>query len=496
MIRLLFSETVSLELNCNGVYEVPDIGHTVKELKSMANSSAETCQNGKHASMDDQNHVAQCLSKVVTAVGVLDEAHTSPSVHKNDYPIVELVDSDQASSEGDEILIKNGFSRQHDNSSGWRRRKSRKMRLLTDLLGVDENNSTSNAGNDASTSIDSLSAPQGEAAVQGDAIRGFRGQNRKRKMVQDEDWRPPEISSPNDVNKKSKMLKGEVEITDINIAVDNAESEEDPPAGMASETGVKTHLTRPKIDKISVPNKKNKKTSVVDGCSSLLPPKLVIDREIQEKTGDADTGDATHSVLSKSPHGGSVDERIQVLLKDLSAHQTEGKSSSSKKKNKMSLVEDGKAGLMPGKNAVISKDQIARKEVEYFQSRPQAVPFQPSQGYSSGKDIQHFLNRLPTPTNDDAKYVAPVEDGLLFFLSQQEKLHREDVVTRKDVERKQHIGGSSLQFKPVPDRSFGPGVNHNIHGERNTHGIPFLGEKQKCSPRVEDWGSSLKQKVV
>ena len=137
---------------------------------------------GKHTSMDDQNKTAWGSSKAVTAVDVVDEALNSVSVHKKDHPPLELDDSDQASSESDDILIKNSFNRQHDNSSGWRRRKSRKVRLLTDLLGANGNNSTSNAMIDASTSIYSLSIPQGEVAVRGNA-RSFRGQNRKRKML-------------------------------------------------------------------------------------------------------------------------------------------------------------------------------------------------------------------------------------------------------------------------------------------------------------------------
>ena len=137
---------------------------------------------GKHTSMDDQNKTAWGSSKAVTAVDVVDEALNSVSVHKKDHPPLELDDSDQASSESDDILIKNSFNRQHDNSSGWRRRKSQKVRLLTDLLGANGNNSTSNAMIDASTSIYSLSIPQGEVAVRGNA-RSFRGQNRKRKML-------------------------------------------------------------------------------------------------------------------------------------------------------------------------------------------------------------------------------------------------------------------------------------------------------------------------
>ncbi|KAL6344723.1 hypothetical protein AAG906_002629 [Vitis piasezkii] len=238
-------------------------------------------------------------------------------------------DTDQASSESDDILIKNSFNRQHDNSSGWRRRKSRKVRLLTDLLGANENNSTSNAMIDASTSIYSLSIPQGEVA---------------------------------------------------------------------------TRWTRPKTDRISGPNKKkNKKTSVDDGCSSLLPPQVAIGRKIQDEIGDADTGNATDA------------------------------------------------------------------EVEYLRSMPQTVPFQSVQDHFAGKDLQLFLNSLAAQRKHDAKYVAPIQD----------------VVMRKDVERKQHIG----------DRLFGVGVNCDINGKRTTHGIPFLSEKQNCSPRVEDWGSSLKQKV-
>lgn len=489
-------DTVALELNCNGVYEVADIGLSVGKMKYMVNSSDETCQMGKHTSMDDQNNTAWGSSKVVPAVGVVDEALNSVSVLKNDCPLLELDDSDQASSESDEILIKNSFNRQHDNSSGWRRRKSRKVRLLTDLLGAKENNSTSNAVIDASTSTDSLSVPQGEVAVQGNARRGFRGQNRKRKMFQDEDWRPPEISYQNDANKKFRTFKGDVEITDINIAIDNAESEEDGPAGIGSQTGVKTHWTRPKIDRISGPNKKkNKKTSVDDGCSSLLPPQVATGREIQDKNGDADVGKATDAVLSKSPHDAFAGKRIEAFLKNLPAQQTEGKSSLSKKKNKMPLVEEGEASLMPWKSGVISKDQITRKEVEYLQCTTQTVPFQSVQDHSAGKDLQLFLNSLAAQRKDDAKYVAPVEDGLALFLSQQENLHREDVVMRKDVERKQHIGGSSIPFKPVPDRLFGVGVNRDINGKRTTHGIPFLSEKQNCSPSVEDWSSSLKQKV-
>lgn len=491
------SETVAIELNCNGVDEDTDNGFTVGKFKSMVNSSAETCQIGKHISKDDHDKKSWGLSKVVTAVGMVDEALNSVSVHRNDYPLLELDDSDRTSSESDEILIKNSFNRLHDNSSGWSRRKSRKVRLLTDLLGSNENTSSSNAVIDGSTSVDSLSTPQGEESVIGNARGVFRGlMIRKRKMLQDEEWRPPEISCQNDVSKKLKTFKGDLEITEANIAIDNAESKEDRSAGIGTQTGIKTHWTRHKIDRIFVPDKKkNKKTSADDGCSSLLPPQVAIAREIQGKIGDAHTGIASDSVLSKSPHDAFLGDRIEALLKSLPAQQTERKSSLSKQKSKMPLVEDRETSLVPRKSGVFSKDQNTRKEVEYFPSRPQTVPFQSVQDHSAGEDMRLFLDSLAAKRSNDATYVAPGEDGLGFLLPKQENLHR-DVIMRKNMERKQHIEGSSIRFKPVPGRLFGAGTNYDANGKRTAQGIPVLNEKQNCSSRVEDWSSSLMQKVV
>ena len=92
--------------------------------------------------------------------------------------------------------------------------------------------------------------------------------------------------------------------------------------------------------------------------------------------------------MSKSPHDAFTGKRTEAFLKNLPAQQTEGKSILSKKKNKMPLVEDREASLMPWKSGVISKDQITRKEVECLRSTPQTVPFQSVQDHSAGKDWQ------------------------------------------------------------------------------------------------------------
>ncbi|XP_059640892.1 protein EMBRYONIC FLOWER 1 isoform X2 [Cornus florida] len=481
----------SCEPNC-GSHEVAVIVPATGNVKCDGGSSAEICQMGKLSFANDQQRSVPMTCETEQVVGKIDQTIDAVTCQTTRITSLELEEHDNASYESDEILGENLI-----------RRKTRKVRLLTELLGAKGNAETysirkegasSNAMPNTSNGLGSWSAPQFDVTVGGNIGKGFGGPNKKRKMRRGKDWKPLEMSCPDNVTKKVRVFKGDRETSDTSIEIAGSESEGDAAAGVGVQTDLKSHWTKYRIDRNPTQfKKKNKEPQVSDGYPPLVPWQSVMPEYNQIKIGDAaKCGVAANTGLMKSAHDSFTRRGPQQCFRSyLSPLQAEKNLGLYKKKNKMPQVEDGWVSLMPKRSSMPEEDSVIRNDVKVMQSGPEGVKFHSTHDASARKGLDFPLNSYMAAQRSGLNYFALSEDGNDPLFPQKKVIPREEHRMRKDV---RHAGEKNVPPKSATDPSFGEGLFCDLN-ERITQRASFLREMQNCSSLVEDGSYSLHQKL-
>ncbi|XWS17727.1 hypothetical protein CRYUN_Cryun33cG0092000 [Craigia yunnanensis] len=457
--------------------------------KCTVEDATDTCQKGKHASASDQQmkFVKACGSYGIASVvnGVPDVIKTRTAEHSS----LELDDCDYASSESAEILIGSALGSLH-------RRKTRKVRLLTELLGKNGDEKTdltstkdspSSAIPDASIGIDSRSAPQVQVDFQGNVTSSL-AYSRKRKLPQDEEWRSGEMSFPNNGHKNLRTFNRGAETAD-GVASSDSEGTVN---GSDSQTGAKRHLINLNVDKSCIiGKKKNKKTLDFDECLSLSLSRENPQKERRKKPGDTIKSNTTDIVLYKS-NDVSTGSGLDPFPK--SAQKAEKQSNLLNKKSKMHQDHDGHASPIPWNNDMLREGLTSRKDIEIRQSGSISVPLKVTQDASAEKGLQFSLNNCLPGKRYDGKYFVPIRDGLPSLLPLQGRVLSEYEIGMKDV-KMNYVGDSSFPSKSELDAYLWKEMHADLNSSRTTCRIPFLNEKQKHSSRAEVGSCSLIQQM-
>ncbi|OMO91067.1 hypothetical protein COLO4_18677 [Corchorus olitorius] len=438
--------------------------------KCAIKDATEPCQTGKH---DSASHQQTVLVKACGSNGIASTVNRVPEAIRTrtaEHPSLELDDCEFASSENAEIFLGTASGSLH-------RRKTRKVRLLTELLGKKGDNKNdltsietrpSTAIPDASMGVDSQSGSQGQVSFQGN-ITSSLGHSRKRKLPPDEEWRPGEMSSPNNGHKNFRTFDRGAETAD-GVASSDSEGTAN---GNGSQAGAKSHLVNLKAEKSPITGKKrNKKIQNFEECLSLTLSRENLQNERQKKPVDANKTSGTDIVLYKS----SADSLHE------STQKAEKKSSLLKKKSKMHQDHDGQASPIPWKNGMLREGLTSRKDVEIGHIGSITVLPKVTQDASAEKGLQFSLsNSLPS------KHITPSRDGLPSLLPWQGAILCEDELGRKDIKMK-YVGGSNFPSKCELGA-------HLWNGMPKYRMIPFLNEKQKHSSTAGVGSSSLIQQM-
>ncbi|KAL5783274.1 hypothetical protein ACOSP7_008303 [Xanthoceras sorbifolium] len=487
-------DIVTLKRNCNGSVEFfkPGCGSNgtadselaKKKVKCVVENSAGICQTGKEPSSEEHHSELMITCGTSRVAGMVGEVLDAVKSHTSELPSSRLNEYDNASSESAGILIRNDLQdHQHDNSNGSHRRKTRKMRLLTELLAKNGDASTkltrtenflSNSVPEASAGVDGLSAPQGMVAVKGNAGLDL---NKKRKFPHDEELAPLEISSPKNLYKNDGTRNEGAESAH---AFASSDPEED--GGLSLQIGKRSHLNKFKFDTIpTMGKKKNKSTLVVDECMSLAPSQENVPKVIQSKAGDANKADAADTILLKS--GQATSTSRGVFSFPLPPQNMERNSSVCKKKSKVDQFADGQASRNPWNSCVLRESPVTRKDVEILQMQP----FLSAQNASTERGLHHSLGSCLPSHGYDRKYTAPLEDRLLISRGSTSK---ENQVLGRDNQTN-YVGDSNFPSKSEPNAYLWNGVHCDLGN--NAYRMSFLNEKLKSTLHVGN--SSLMQQM-
>lgn len=500
---------VFLEANCNGsddshkagseCLEVTAIECADRNLKRMVRNSTETCKKGKENSLNDQNANLIALGSYEVA-GMVDEASDMVQGHTSEHPSLELDECDNTSTRSTDVLVRSRFQHNHqDNPGGVHRKKTRKVRLLTELLGKNggadtsnlrkEDHSPSNALTNASRGLDVLSDSQSQMSSQRNNLSGV-VQNRKKKLSQDDDWTPQERSPRSNAYKRVKSSNADAETTS---AAGSSDFEDNSFLGIGLQAGTKNHLSTNNGVDVPFVKKKNEKSQSVNENFPLVLYEESLQNDVQKKTDDLRAGNATDSVSVKSVSTTFAGRGLVPC--PLHAQNMERRYNSSKKKNKMHQVDEGQASTVLWNNDILRESHITSRGVGIMQSKPTAVPCQSALGVSTMKGLDLSLNSFLASQQYDKQYFPYVRDAMDSPLSRREASCKEDQATRKDLKTNSLLDLSFFK-KSEPLGCLHKGVHFNLSGKGTTSVMPFLNEKQKFTPAVELGDCSIVQQMV
>ncbi|XP_039012195.1 protein EMBRYONIC FLOWER 1-like isoform X1 [Hibiscus syriacus] len=472
------NKVAPLQLDKPSIKDNEIAGYTIPESNPSCtvNDATETHQAENHASTFVQQ------MEFVKTRGPFGVVNMVNGVSTAEYPSLELDDCDYASSESAEILL--------GSSSG--RRKTRKVRLLTELLGKkeDEKNdlsssedSPSTAIPDASMAIDSVSAPHDQVSFQGNVASNL-SLSRKRKLPQDETRRLGEMSSPNSGNKNLWTFNRGAETTD-EIPIPDSDCTVN---GSVSQTGAKSHLVSLKVYKSPTAGKmKNKKTQNFDECLSVVLSREKLQKQKQKKAGDTTKSNAIDIVQYKS-NDASKDSELDPFSE--SAKKAEKNSNLLKKRSKMHQDLDGPAFPIPWNNGLLRECPTSRKDVEIQQTGSVSV----AQDASAERRMQFSLNNFLPAKTYDGKYISPIRDGLPPLLPWQGHVHTEYEIGRKDL-KMNSVGNSGFPFKSELEAYLWKRMHVDLNSNQTTQRIPFLNEKQEHYSCADVGSCSLVQQM-
>ncbi|KAK4852948.1 hypothetical protein QYF36_001415 [Acer negundo] len=445
--------------------------------KCVVENSVGICQTRKQPSAEEQHSELMIACGTSRVTGIVGEVPDDVKSHTSELPSPGLDEHNNESSESAEMLTGNDLQdHQHDNSNGSHRRKTRKVRLLTELLAENGDASTrlmrtenfpSNSVPEETAGVDGLSAPQGMVSVKGNA--GL-DQKMKRKFPHDEEWTSLETSSPNNMYKKDGTCNEGAEITG---AFASSDSEEDCEISLT--IGQRSHLNKFKFDTVPMAGKKiNKNTLVVDECLSLASSQENVPKDIQIKAGDANKASAADTFLLKS--GQTAFTGRGVYSFPMPPQKMEKSSSVCKKKSKIDQFVDGRASLNPWSSCVLRESPGTRKDVEILQMQSLPAPFLSVQNASTEKGLHHSLGSCLPTHGYDGKYISPLEDQLLIWPGSTSK---ENQFMGRDIQTN-YVGDSIFPSKCEPNAYLQNGAHCDI-GSNNAYRMPFLNQKLKST---------------
>ncbi|XP_039054948.1 protein EMBRYONIC FLOWER 1-like [Hibiscus syriacus] len=450
--------------------EVAGVKILESNVECTVKDATETCEMGKSA-CDQQMELVRCSG----SHGIASMAHRVPNAIKNhtdEHPSLELGDRGYASSESDEVLPGTVSGSLH-------RRKNHKVRLVTELLGTNDDGKTNLTSTEdspsstipnASIGMDSISTSQGHVNFHG-SVTSSLARRKKRKTPQDEEWVPIEfMCSPNNEHKNLKTINGDAE-SDDGITSSDSEGSINRSSSQAPS---KSSLVNAKVDKGPIlGKKKSKKTQNFDECSSLHLSRENLQKERQKKPpGDTTKNDASDIILYKSNDvytGGGLNPFPESALK------AEKKSNLLKKKSKMHQDHDCQTSRVPWNNGNLREGPISRKDVEIRQTENVAVLLEATQDTPANQGLQFSPNNSLSAKRYDAKYSTTIRYGQGHVLSEYD------------------TGGKDLNMNHVSqaDVNVWKGMHVDLNSNRTTYKIPFLNEMQKDRSPAEVGSSSI-----
>ncbi|KAJ8432391.1 hypothetical protein Cgig2_009993 [Carnegiea gigantea] len=368
-------------------------------------------------------------------------------------------DDDDGDNDNDhEVFAPTGIilCEEDDDYLGADHRKTPKVRLLSDLLGLKENQ------NDAKVKKKnhSLATPPAGPATSKSMVSDSQGQSpmndnakRKRMGSQDEGTsKSMDVRGLINGNKKHKSLYEEISESDS----------EDKSAEMVSETLMKKR-TKSTLGKNPLLEKKSKRMKV-DNVGSAISRQRIIPKVSHDKERSSEKLVSADAVIGKAVQSGNSDRVTDLPQKSNVFPQTNERNSAlTKKKVKTPQAAKEHPSVVPSKNHASRECSAIRNTKNVVQKNAENEQNQPSERGSTGKRSQHFPNSY-FPLGKDQIRTSLVKGGFYPLPSQPESLFLDGGSLRRPSEDRNIGEGSAIFRAPITASFTGGRVDGN--GER------------------------------
>ncbi|XP_075107997.1 uncharacterized protein LOC142180306 isoform X2 [Nicotiana tabacum] len=278
-----------------------------------------------------EQRTASITSDEIEVLGSKERVHNMSNVNLNRSPSVELIEGTETSKGGDENLAVNSQCDLHEDiANDLPRRKTRKVRLLTEILLGEKANLEINCANAERCSAnttpmvlsdeDTVGAPKDKVSFLEDARKGNKISQKKRRTSQ-EDNRKSEMNLDGKVAKRSKVFNKKAERrSSMEIEVSDSRPIENGSDRERLQSRRKSSKIKHRSDHkdSGVNKKKHKKDQLVSGCSPQMLPE-------GKSTGISTNGYSGANILFQSSSA-STAEKFETHLRNESLHGKERNS--------------------------------------------------------------------------------------------------------------------------------------------------------------------------
>ncbi|XP_022950973.1 protein EMBRYONIC FLOWER 1-like isoform X2 [Cucurbita moschata] len=380
-----------------------------------------------------------------------------------------LQDNGDASMESNESTISSSESAETVGNCPRRchRRRTPKIRLLTELLGENGNMKAnkhvqsypSNGMLEASAQVDATYASKCQVTMVGNIWNSDHKRQRRLPRIRKSRHRDRIPSSSNE-DKQIQAWSGELENSVSSLGTGNALP--------GINRTMKDLWSSNKVDGNRSSRKKNsKKCPVVDPYSVSSVPSKVQDqceiRAITEYRSDEEALDNAAIMAHRT-------------LYSISMNAMESKSSTSKNTNSSQdpLMVEGPAGLVSWNNGMPRKDSATQKEVEAMKSMAKAHRFRYENDTNNEREFHLSFHSYSNPQRDHKRICRREENELPTFLPEQDDTPRISKFIRKDAETNIFYG---QRVDRVPNNSSMPIPRRNV----TDNSWSLLQQKDICS---------------
>ncbi|CAN0907112.1 Protein EMBRYONIC FLOWER 1 [Linum grandiflorum] len=510
--------------------EVADADPRRNNLDCMSKNSVGICETEKESSRHEQTKESTAHAKSQVS-GRLTDACASKKGQASGQNTIEGDDRSLVSSESAEIVVKNSLQGSgHDGSNGLRRRKARKIRLLTDLLC--EENGVGNADApkktadlpsgviipDASAAVDKPPVSPRRVSIEGSVRRSLLP-NKKRKIVQDDEWSTPDTNAYSRVSKEARTSKKAVDITKINgadpcdvvkdkmvlqssiksnsskirsensagkgkkiVNTESAVPSSELVAGVKDKTSTKNKFSKARGDNSITGKKKDKSILVADEHLSLAPPSS--ENLATVIAGDACKANTTDHAVPKSLKNRHASKEIDLF--PLPSKKIEEISTAGTRQLKSGEVGDLQSHQLPTNMEMLGEDLLAGEVEARIPSWPVKGATNPLKDLSNERELNLSLDIHPAAHKSERPFNR-VKDRQGSFLDGYAGTSKDRVMSENE-----HLARlSSIHTSPM--LSHCGGVQSDNSRKEPIIGLPFLrGIQNYNSPT--DMGGFLVQK--
>ncbi|GAB2284846.1 hypothetical protein Dimus_019299 [Dionaea muscipula] len=447
-------------LQISGSKGVGEAGLAGEMSKNM--NAPGVCQSGGQASADGQKR-----DLMMTRVDADVPDHIDNATRGRLVPLPDLNICDDGTLDNDkEILVNNPHDDDEDDLSGSSRPKTRKIRFLSELLGVREcrnvervtKGDPSLVGSfDRSTRKDLLLNGQRKALIENGSPH-IGGQKRRRISSNDGGHRPIEIKGSGEGTKRFRTVSVDKENTLQSADDSDTESEGDASRGIVSQSVAKSSYSLVRNHELE---KKAKKAKGENGGSSMSFKQKAAAKVTVIKTLSADK-------ISSAADGS---QRMDPLVNShVIVQRTEESPTTFKRKKAHQSIND--QTLLIPRNSFAPRECSAVKHCET----------QPRKNISAGKAVHHFPESCLFVENEKTHFFSD-EDGLCLPSALQGlKIVDDDplvgkVSENRDARSRTHFNAAALA-SPIDGR-------FEIDRVRSANQKSILKGKEKMFPEFE-----------